>query len=394
MKRTKTVKRAAALLVAICASLAFTACGKSEDGGTAEPRFTLPNETETSSPVETVSDPVPAAPALGWYNLISDADEREIYDRVYGAVSHGDDSLTIDFNYYNDDSEAVKNVTLLCLRDHPEYIKYDRSVEFSFSYGEETGDGEMTITLGTNDYGDAEQARFDAALSEIVRGAEELDSVYERALYVHDEIAKNTVYDWDSADAPEGGGDRAAHSAYGCLVGGSAVCEGYAKAYTAALNALGIDCIYVPGEADGDSHAWNCVKLGEGYAFVDVTWDDVDREEDYGVSVRYDYFGLTTEEIGKDHTPDEGMPPLPECVSTEYDYFVRNGLVLDRYTREGAAELFNSGATSIKFTSKGELDAAKTDLFDERGCYTIDVFNNSEFVYSSDGLVLNVYFRS
>ena len=375
--------------------LSFCSCGGDDGSGEAEPEVTKQSRTDGAGngADETSSSPSgTAAPAFGWYNLISDADEREIYDRVYGAVSHGEDSLTIDFNYYNDDSDAVRNTTLLCLYDHPEYICYDGSVEFEFSYGKDTGDGEMTISLGKNSFGDAEQREFDEEIAKITDGASALGSDYERALFVHDELAKRCVYDWDSAAAGEGKGDRAAHSAYGCAVNGSAVCEGYAKAYTAALGRLGIDCIYVPGEGAGESHAWNCVKLGDDYYFIDVTWDDADREEDYGVSVRYNYFGLTTAEAEKDHTPDDGIPPLPECTATEYNYYVYNGLVLDRYTREDAANLFNSGAASIKFTSEDELDAAVADLFEERGCYEIEAFNGASFAYSADGLVLNVYF--
>lgn len=80
---------------------------------------------------------------------------------------------------------------------------------------------------------------------------------------IHDYLAVSCDYDNTNADR---------YNAYGALVEGKAVCQGYALAYQAILNQLGISCITI-GSDDMD-HAWNMVKLGENYYHVDVTWDD------------------------------------------------------------------------------------------------------------------------
>ncbi len=62
------------------------------------------------------------------------------------------------------------------------------------------------------------------------------------------------------------------YTAYGALVYGEAVCQGYALAYQDLLKRAGIPAITVA--SDSMNHAWNMVKLGALYYHVDVTWDD------------------------------------------------------------------------------------------------------------------------
>ena len=70
------------------------------------------------------------------------------------------------------------------------------------------------------------------------------NSDYEKAEYVHDLIALNCSYDYETYRKSMiiQKGDSLAYSAYGCLVDGEAVCAGYAAAYKLVLNALDIEC--------------------------------------------------------------------------------------------------------------------------------------------------------
>lgn len=67
------------------------------------------------------------------------------------------------------------------------------------------------------------------------------------------------------------------HTAYGALVNGEAVCEGYAKAYKLLLNAMGIECDVVINS----EHAWNVVCLDGEWYMVDVTNDDTNGNMEY-----------------------------------------------------------------------------------------------------------------
>jgi len=103
---------------------------------------------------------------------------------------------------------------------------------------------------------------------------------YEKAKAVHDYLIKNVEYDYLLSEN--------SFRAYGALVEGKAVCQGYSFAYYEILKHLNIDCNVCIGRAGDGIHAWNLVTVnGIGY-FVDVTWDDKDDGKIY-----YDWFMLT-----------------------------------------------------------------------------------------------------
>lgn len=77
---------------------------------------------------------------------------------------------------------------------------------------------------------------------------------------------------------------RYRQSAYGALLEGRCVCQGYAEAYKRILNCAGIPCDLVSGDIldeEGGLHAWNIVHLnGDAVrCHVDVTWDSARDHE-------------------------------------------------------------------------------------------------------------------
>lgn len=92
-----------------------------------------------------------------------------------------------------------------------------------------------------------------------------------RALLAHDRICRNCSY---QADAPE------RHSAYGAMLCGEAVCDGYAAAFAAMMQAADIPVRTVTGTARTDGqeipHAWNLAELDGHWYHIDCTWDDGD----------------------------------------------------------------------------------------------------------------------
>jgi hypothetical protein len=68
-------------------------------------------------------------------------------------------------------------------------------------------------------------------------------------------------------------------TAYGALVYGAATGEGYAMAYKALCDEMGIQCAAVLGQLDGYAHAWNIVGV-DGYNYhVDAAMCDVNGVE-------------------------------------------------------------------------------------------------------------------
>lgn len=158
-------------------------------------------------------------------------------------------------------------------------------------------------------------------------------SEFEVILLFHDEIIKNCRYE-DSEYAA---------TAYGALVDGRAICEGYAKAFKLLCDRVGIQTILITGYGNNQNHMWNMVNAGGKWYHMDLTWDDptaANRADDY---VRYDYFMLSEAEIKKDHTVIDPLPfgiARPTANSTEMNYFVRSGLLASSY--EQATEILKS----------------------------------------------------
>lgn len=61
---------------------------------------------------------------------------------------------------------------------------------------------------------------------------------------------------------------------YGALIDGASVCSGYASAFQAVCDQLGIPCLVVTGYAEQSDHAWNAVILDGQVRYLDPTWGD------------------------------------------------------------------------------------------------------------------------
>lgn len=105
-------------------------------------------------------------------------------------------------------------------------------------------------------------------------------SQYEIAQAYYLWLCDNCRYDSAAGD------DSASHLAYGALVGGLAVCDGYTGAYNLLLKLEGIDCTAL----FNDSHIWTLAELDGTTYHIDVTWGD-----QYGrTDLRY--FGMSEEQ--------------------------------------------------------------------------------------------------
>ncbi len=162
---------------------------------------------------------------------------------------------------------------------------------------------------------------LEAAVEELLGGLPNGDN-YEKALYLHDQLAKWVDYEMVGEH----------QTAYGALVSRKAVCAGYAAAYQLLLNRAGIDAWTVTGvsQKTGEepvAHAWNLVWIEDGVCvYTDVTWDDGESD------IYHAYFNLSKEEISLDHEPDAGFFTLPDCGHDENSYFDQNDHTVTDYT--------------------------------------------------------------
>lgn len=137
---------------------------------------------------------------------------------------------------------------------------------------------------------------------------------YETVKKVYDYLILNAAYDERIFHAPE------THTSYGALIDKICVCDGYANAFLLILKELGIESIGISGFAgigeDTGRHKWNKVKIDDEWCNIDVTWGD--PTPDKPGQVFYEYFGLTDEELSKNHTWDNEN--LPKAESDTYNY--------------------------------------------------------------------------
>ncbi|EDS78382.1 conserved hypothetical protein [Clostridium botulinum C str. Eklund] len=156
----------------------------------------------------------------------------------------------------------------------------------------------------------------------------------EKELALHDYVVKHADYNMEGLK--KNPADLEDHSAYGVLVLGKGVCESYAKAMHLLLNEVGVECKYVTGnkvegKKIGGGHAWNIVKLEDGWYNLDATWDDPvsDRvvkpgeknQSDNMLPVLHTYFNVSDDVFNKDHKRgDFEEKNYPKCTATKYSY--------------------------------------------------------------------------
>ena len=124
----------------------------------------------------------------------------------------------------------------------------------------------------------------------------------EKIKALHDYLANHILYDPE----PLGENDykEISHTAYGALIDGVAVCDGYAEAFKYLLDKVGIENRLIFGEVDEDgsfegevNHAWNLVKVDELYRHYDLTWDD----DDVNNRVLYEFYNKDSDYFDDTH---------------------------------------------------------------------------------------------
>ncbi len=273
------------------------------------------------------------------YSALNTLTEKRIYAAIDAAMQEPESrefatAAPDDINRVNDILEFYK-------ADHPEVFWIDETEPYYYS----VNDGTLTMRVHFKSEGEAllsAKERLENALADAAESAPDDSSEYERELYIHDYLIGHCEYDDEAVELHQQTDSVRANeqNAYGAMVEGKAVCEGYARAFQLLCDRLEVPCWVIQGQAlgfEGEAnvnHIWNCVRLDGEWYFVDVTWDDCDSRETIGAE-QYFYFNLTTDELLKDHViapnysdySDSGMwynGFVPECDSVDYYYFYLN----------------------------------------------------------------------
>ncbi len=216
---------------------------------------------------------------------------------------------------------------------------------------------------------------YENAVNTIVKAAQEMhldpgmDRMREQITYVHNTIARQTSYKLEDKCSPANIGFI--RTAYGALVKGESVCEGYARAMKSVMDRLGIPCVLVQGvyrhtSENVELHMWNYVQVDGQWYGVDVTMDDPigDGRENS------EYLLVGDDILGAHHIPsgivspanrEFTYPPLSQSGLGFYQVADSNGLLVEYLS--GAEDGDASGVFRVSYNGMGYAEAAKAGKY-------------------------------
>lgn len=169
-----------------------------------------------------------------------------------------------------------------------------------------------------NKYNDMMSKTKDIVAKVIKPGMSDL----EKELALHDYLVFNTVYDYENYMSDTVSDE--AHQPYGVLVNKVAVCDGFARTMQILLDMVGIESEFVHGSSEGDrgwnGHAWNIVKIDGKYYHLDVTYNNIDKDnaEIENDSITHTYFNISDRQMSVDHKWDKNAYPSCDIDSDFY----------------------------------------------------------------------------
>lgn len=267
------------------------------------------------------------------------------YDQLAKGVEESQTEISVYDGVHPISLEEIQMVMDVYGRDYTYHFWLGN--QYSISYNSTSILKVIPTYIFTGAALDSAKQSFNAAVEEILSGINSGMTDYEKELYLHDKLAKRVTYVSGTN----------AHNAYGALVEGLAVCEGYAEAFQYLLQRAGIQSFIIEGASKPPQggaqipHAWNAVKIGGKFYQVDVTWDD------QGVDIYHSYFNITDAMLLEDHVIDETGYALPVCSSTDAFYFQVNGGYLTGYDTATVAQLLKNNNGKAHVYIPGDVTA-------------------------------------
>ncbi|MBR5452299.1 MAG: hypothetical protein IKV36_04830, partial [Clostridia bacterium] len=271
--------------------------------------------------VETKHTPLPYDEYYHYSSL--SANHKKIYDVIYDALVNLEDG--VDLSGQKIVADEAGDIYKKVLADHPEffYLNGAVAIESSSSYVTrikfeyEGGKDSIFIHDKTALYNMINE--FNKKTKEILDRVPVDASQLVKEKVLHDILVDHITYDHEVLNLVEVNFSNCFEwCSYGAIVEGSAVCEGYSEAFSYLCHCIGINATTIVGTAGG-GHMWNAVEIDNDWYLVDLTWDDADNDT---IGVLYNYFNITSSQMGKDHTPDENDLPYPICTATKNSFKV------------------------------------------------------------------------
>ena len=187
-------------------------------------------------------------------------------------------------------SNDISSIYASAINSSPDLFYVSGSMSWSSQY---TSNGTFIVTSITPSYNyDVETIKnqmkpaYNSAFRELLSWVPEGAGPIEKAKSIHDWLVRNCAYNTDAANQGYYGyGSKNPWEAYGALVDRRPVCQGYALAFKAAMNTLGVPCGYLIAH----NHGWNIIQVNGSWFHVDATFDDPLPDGGFS-SVHTEYF--------------------------------------------------------------------------------------------------------
>ena len=290
--------------------------------------------------------------------------------RVYRELLKGIRAREKEFYLTISDDDSIDRSYHAVLKDHPEiFWVHNREKIYKTTYS----DSDYCVFTPGYTYTDSEideiQTAMEQSFQEVRALIPEDAGDYEKVRIVYTYVIDHTQYQTGEDD----------QSIAGVFWKKSAVCAGYAGAVQYLLERLDIPCIYVDGSTKGstEGHAWDIVKIGQEYYYVDATngdqpdflnGDAAQLEEHK--TIIYDYLCPFPEEYEKTYTPSEELT-VPACTAKNLDFYVLNQGYFEDYSWQDIYDYckmrMDNGAAVVrfKFGSQEAFSEACQELLDD-----------------------------
>lgn len=290
--------------------------------------------------------------------------------RVYRELLKGIRAREKEFYLTISDDDSIDRSYHAVLKDHPEiFWVHNREKIYKTTYS----DSDYCIFTPGYTYTDSEideiQTAMEQSFQEVRALIPEDAGDYEKVRIVYTYVIDHTQYQTGEDD----------QSIAGVFWKKSAVCAGYAGAVQYLLERLDIPCIYVDGSTKGstEGHAWDIVKIGQEYYYVDATngdqpdflnGDAAQLEEHK--TIIYDYLCPFPEEYERTYTPSEELT-VPACTAKDLDFYVLNQGYFEDYSWQDIYDYckmrMDNGAAVVrfKFGSQESFSEACQELLDD-----------------------------
>lgn len=333
------MKRFVCILIALSLLFALAACGGAE-----------PAPVETTVPVVETTEPL-VAEEFFFEDMhgIDHTDGNFLFNSIdFSQQPHFTNQLGMDAYFRDCLEHRVRNIVFSCEKSampningsdfcetymtawcNPKMEPGANGIHYAITVTYYPGDNVAWAYLNDDKstLTDDELVLYDAAVAWLEENITEDMSDYAKCETIYNYLAGNVIYSYDLLNALNTSYtfDRGI-TAYGAMVDGVTICQGYADAFDMLTSMLGMECVQVFGYGNNEPHNWNQIKLGDHWYHVDCTFGNAFSVGDNTSSKAY-LFSFDNQ-LQRTHRWDREMYPESTDDSlfyyNYYDLYVTN----------------------------------------------------------------------